>query len=60
MDTKDDNRCVDVDSTKSDIFPVPAAQRIKRNGMDFYTNTLGAPKYVVSEYPMYTADEKWI
>lgn len=31
-------------------FPVAAAiqPRLKRSGMDFYVNTLGSPKYVVS------------
>lgn len=48
MDTNDDDQNVDAKSTKSVTFPIPAAQRIKRTGMDFYTNTLGAPKYVVS------------
>lgn len=48
MDAKDDEQNADTDTAASPIFPVPAAQRIKRDGMDFYTNTLGAPKYVVS------------
>lgn len=34
----------------SSIFPIPAAQRVKRYGSDFYENTLGAPKYVVSQW----------
>lgn len=29
-------------------FSIPANQRVKRCGMDFYENTLGSPKYVVS------------
>lgn len=29
-------------------FSVPANQRVKRCGMDFYETTLGSPKYVVS------------
>lgn len=45
--------CNEGNNTKPDdgptsIFPIPAAQRVKRNGFDFYENTLGAPKYVVS------------
>lgn len=47
MDAKDD-KSGDAESTKSGVFPIPAAQRPKRCAMDFYTNTLGAPKYVVS------------
>lgn len=49
MDAKDDKNG-DAESTTaiSVDFPIPAAQRPKRCGMDFYTNTLGAPKYVVS------------
>lgn len=43
-----DNKNDDAESAISDVFPIPAAQRVKRCGMDFYTNTLGAPKYVVS------------
>lgn len=35
----------DEDNTE---FPVPVAKRLKRSGMDFYINTLGAPKLVVS------------
>lgn len=49
MDAKDD-KIDDAESTDSAVFPIPAAQRAKRYGMDFYTNTLGAPKYVVSVY----------
>lgn len=29
-------------------FSIPANQRVKRYGMDFYETTLGSPKYVVS------------
>lgn len=49
MDAKDDKND-DAKSTANSaaVFPIPAAQRVKRCGMDFYTNTLGAPKYVVS------------
>lgn len=39
---------------QTQTFPIPAAQRVKRLGMDFYENTLGAPKYVVSTYVMLT------
>lgn len=47
---KDDKNDDDAKSTISAaVFPIPAAQRVKRYGMDFYTNTLGAPKYVVSD-----------
>lgn len=33
---------------KGGHFSIPANQRVKRNGMDFYKNTLGSPKYVVN------------
>lgn len=29
-------------------FPIPAEQRPKLSGFEFYNKTLGAPKYVVS------------
>lgn len=43
-----DTKTEDADEPKSEILAIPVAQRIKRFGMDFYENTLGAPKYVVS------------
>lgn len=51
MDAKDDkNDDAEPTTMTAAVFPIPAAQRVKRYGMDFYTNTLGAPKYVVSVY----------
>lgn len=41
----------DEDNTE---FPVPVTKRLKRSGMDFYINTLGAPKLVVSRLFAYT------
>lgn len=48
MGTSDDNNTKTDDGSTS-IFPIPAAQRIKRYGFEFYEKTLGAPKYVVSK-----------
>lgn len=47
MGTGDDTVINDDEKANSN-FPIPAGQRVKRLGMDFYENTLGAPKYVVS------------
>lgn len=47
MGTSDKKANADEPQT-AEIFPIPVIQRIKRHGMDFYENTLGAPKYVVS------------
>lgn len=47
MGTGDDTAINDDEKANSN-FPIPAGQRVKRLGMDFYENTLGAPKYVVS------------
>lgn len=44
-DTKTDD---DRPATETTTFPIPASQRVKREGMEFYEKTLGAPKYVVS------------
>lgn len=42
----------DEDNTE---FPVPVTKRLKRSGMDFYINTLGAPKFVVSHnFPIFS------
>lgn len=58
-DNDDDNNSSSNSSTNnntntndgtSSIFPIPVAQRVKRCGWDFYENTLGAPKYVVSQW----------
>lgn len=46
--SNDNNTITNDDANSSHIFPIPANQRVKRLGMDFYENTLGAPKYVVS------------
>lgn len=43
MGTADDNKV-----KKITHFSIPANQRVKRCGMDFYETTLGSPKYVVS------------
>lgn len=48
MGTNDGTKTDDGAASSSKTFPIPAAQRVKRSGMDFYKNTLGAPKYVVS------------
>ncbi|XP_031623253.1 tRNA-dihydrouridine(16/17) synthase [NAD(P)(+)]-like [Contarinia nasturtii] len=49
MGTSDETKTDDDGTTSAaTIFPIPASQRVKRQGMDFYENTLGAPKYVVA------------
>lgn len=44
----DDDTAINDDEKANSKFPIPADQRVKRLGMDFYENTLGAPKYVVA------------
>lgn len=49
MGTNDNNTNEEYEPTSNVVFPIPAAQRVKRSTWDFYEKTLGAPKYVVSE-----------